>query len=221
MRKWVYTGMAAAIAVLTILPVATAAAAPARAAHDVLTIGKVRGANVKVKAVLRASLKPKSKAIFSVSSPTLKATLSCKKSTVTEKVTKNPRRPGSAQVSLTKQTFGSCSISIAGAKVKSIKLNKLPYKVAISDKKHDPVTVSRPSTSFVAVDGTLTIGCTYKAKTIKGSASNKRQLITFSKQKFTFSSGNKIFCPKTGSFSATYGPVVDTSVKHHPHVFVN
>ena len=217
MRKWLLTGMTAVVAAMAVLPVATASAAPA-AKHDVLTISKVRGPNVKAKAVLKASLKPKTQAVFK----TALGTLSCKKSTVTMKVTKNVTAPGTATLSLTGQTFGSCSLSIKGAKIKSLKLNKLPYKVTFSDKKKShPATVAKPSVSFVASAFGLTVGCTYTAKSITGGGSNKTHLITFSKVKFGLAPGSNGFCSKTGTFSAAYGPVKDTSVKHSPTVFVS
>lgn len=217
MRKWLLTGMAAVAATMAVLPVAAASAAPA-AKHDVLTISRVGGPGVKAKAVLKASLKPKTGAVF----VTQIATLTCKKSTVTEKVVKNPTAPGSARLSLTGQTFGSCSLSLAGASLKSIKLNKLPYKVTISDrKKSHPVTVSGASVSFTATDAGLTVSCTYAAKTITGGASNKTHLITFTRQTFFRAPGSNSLCSSKGTFSAAYGPTLDTSVRHRPKVFVS
>jgi hypothetical protein len=217
MRKWLLIGMTAVAATVAVLPVATASAAPA-AKHDVLTISKANGTAVKAKAILKASLKPKTKAVFT----TKLGTLSCKKSTVTEKVTKNVTAPGTATLSLTGQSFSSCTLSISGAKLKSLKLNKLPYKVTFSDKKKShPVTVAKPSVSFSATDIGITVACTYTAKSITGSTSNKTHLITFSKVKFGLAPGSNGFCSKTGTFTATYGPVKDTSVKHSPTVFVS
>ncbi len=63
MRKWLLIGMTAVAATMAVLPVATASAAPA-AKHDVLTISKAKGTAVKAKAILKASLKPKTTATF-------------------------------------------------------------------------------------------------------------------------------------------------------------
>ena len=62
------------------------------------------------------------------------------------------------------------------------------------------------------------ITCSYKATSVKGSASNTGNTITFSKQKFTKTSG---ICPASANFSATFGPVTDSSVTGSPKVFVN
>jgi hypothetical protein len=219
MRKWLVIGMTAVAATMAVLPVATASAAPA-AKHDVLTISKANGTAVKAKAILKASLKPKTTATFA----TPQGSLVCKKSSVTEKVTKNPAAKGTAELSLTGQTFTKCTLKVDGvtATVKSVKLDKLPYKITISDKKKgDPVTVSGPATTFVASALGMTVTCTYKAKAITGSASNKKHLITFTKQSFSAVKGSNPLCPASGKFSAAYGPVKDTSVKHSPTVFVS
>ncbi len=70
---------------------------------------------------------------------------------------------------------------------------------------------------------TTTITCTYTAASIAGKASNKGNTIAFSRQKFKFSTGGSLCTSlgNTASFSATYGPVTDTSVKGKPKVFVN
>ncbi len=82
------------------------------------------------------------------------------------------------------------------------------------------MTVFKTNTTITLITTLGSISCTYTATTTKGSASNKSQTISFSKQKFKISSGAHV-CPKTGTFSATFGPVRDTSVTGSPHVFVN
>ena len=54
---------------------------------------------------------------------------------------------------------------------------------------------------------------------VSGHASNSGNKITFSKQKFTLSTG--ALCPTSANFSATFGPVTDSSVTGSPKVFVN
>lgn len=207
-------GTAVATAMLAALP-ATAAAAT----HDVLTIKKVGGPNVAVGAILKASLKSGTKATFY--SPGTTTGVSCSKSSLTSKVTKNPAAPGTATESLTAQSFSSCKTNIPGTtSVKSVKVLNLPYKTTVSDASGNPVTVSKPSTrlSLNTVIGVVT--CTYSAATIHGKASNTGNLITFKNQVFTLTSGSSA-CPASGAFSAKFGPVKDTSVSGSPAVFVN
>jgi hypothetical protein len=224
MRRSILALTAAAAALLPLSVLSTASAAPAKT-HDVLTTGKVGGANVKVKDVLQASLASKQKVVIVDGS----TTLTCKTSTFTVKVTKNPKAKGTATESLTSQTFGKCTASgpFAGNITKiTASLTKLPYTTTVSDKK-GLVTVSKISSKVVVVTNVVgTLTCLYSAKTITGSASNKHQTISFSKQELKLGSGSSSFCSTLSStvkISATYGPVVDTSVKGKtkPHVFVN
>ncbi|MGO8959870.1 MAG: hypothetical protein ACLQFR_21245 [Streptosporangiaceae bacterium] len=214
MRKLLLPAAAAAAALLAVLPMTAASAAT----HDVLTTGKPNGTNVKVGAILKASLKAKTTATFLTSG---KNGVTCKKVMFTDKVIKNPSSPGTAHENLTAQTFSSCTVKgIPGATgVKSVKLNKLPYPTTIQSK-GGVVTVSGTNTTITLNTSVGTISCTYKASTTKGTASNKAQTISFSKQKFT-RTASPLACPPNGTFSATFGPVLDTSVKGNPHVFVN
>jgi hypothetical protein len=219
MRKFMLVGAAAAMALLASLSMSTTALASPAATHDVLTSGKAGGANVATGAILKASLASKTTALFNAGKS---GKITCKTSSVTDKVTKNPAKPGTADLSLTAQSFSKCSAAdnpnFTG--VKSVTVNKLPYTTTISDSKGDPVSVSKTQ---VTLDLDTTVGvvtCVYKASSTHGSASNKTQTITFSNQEFKKSSGPEV-CPSSGKFSATYGPVLDTSVKGDPHVFVN
>jgi len=58
---------------------------------------------------------------------------------------------------------------------------------------------------------------------VTGHASNTGNKITFSKQKFTLAPNQPSTCAIAPSslFSATFGPVRDTSVSGSPKVFVN
>src|SRR5262249_54069977 len=110
--------------------------------------------------------------------------------------------------------------------VKSIKVLDLPFKVTVSDATGLPVTVkgtSKTKPIKVAVKvalGTTRVACTYKASSVKGSASNTASTGAFSKQKFTKVAGGALW-PPSANFSATFGPVKDTSVANSPKVFVN
>jgi hypothetical protein len=220
LRKYLYLAMAAASATVLAAPV-VAQAAPA-ANHHVLTIKKVGGPAVAVKAKLSASLVKGTSAVFNLKG----IKITCKQSSFTAVVVKNPLKPGTATESQTTETIGKCTVSIAGATVKSVKAVNLPYNASVSDKKGFPVTVSGRSKSkpiqLTAVAKALgqTLTCSYKAAKVSGSASNKGNTITVTNQKFTKVSGSTL-CPTTSTFSAKYGPVKDTSVKGNPAVFVN
>jgi hypothetical protein len=217
-RKYLYAAPLLAAALIAAVPAASAAAAPVH----VLTTGKAGGPAVKVGAVLKASLAKGSAAVFSNSL----GKVTCTSSTITAKVTSNPARPGTAKESLTAQTFGTCKISIPDVFIKSESLLNRPYNVTVSDAKGHRVTISgrtkaKPVLISITVKaGSLTFTCSVKAASISGAASNKGSVVVFVKQRFTKASGGSL-CPASGTFSATYGPVTDSSVKGSPHVFLN
>lgn len=217
MRKFLVLAMAAAAALMVAVP----AMAATSATHDVLTISKVGGTNVKVNAILKANLKSGTKATFETSGG---MGVTCKAVTFTDQVTKNPKEPGTAVEKLKAQTFSKCTTNFTDATgVKSVTLSGLPYKTTLSDSKGDPVTVSG-TTATISLDTIFgkkhPLTCTYHATTTKGTATNATQTITFSDQLFKKTAGTTA-CPTKGHFSATFGPVEDTSVKGDPHVFVN
>lgn len=221
MRRTLMAAAAAATALVTAVSMAATASASTAVTHDVLTITKTKGTNVKVGAVLKASLKPKTKAVFVSGGITVR----CAKSSFSAKVTANPGSPGTARESLTKQTATSCKLTgLPGVTVKSVTVKKLPYKTTVSSAKNHPVTVAKAVTTLTLNAGTSSISCTFSAKKLSGKASNTGQVISFTKQGFTLSGGNAL-CgtpgSTKGSFTATYGPVRDTSVKGSPKVFVN
>ena len=218
-RKYLYLAAVVASAVVVVLP-----ATSAEAAGHVLTIKKTGGTAVKVGAVLKSGLAKGTSAVFTLGTQKL----TCKSSSFSAKVKTNPAKPGTATESLTAQKFGKCTINVTGITLKSIKVKNLPYKVSVSDAKGHPVKITGQSktkpvsvTATVAISPTSTISCTYKAGTVKGSASNTGNKITFSKQKFTKSSGSSLCPAGPALFSATFGPVVDSSVTGSPKVFVN
>jgi hypothetical protein len=219
MRKFLVLAVAATAGLLVAAPAMVPATAAVAASHDVLTIRKVGGNNVKKDAILKASLKSGTSATFLTSK---NAGVTCKSVSFTDKVLSNPRAKGTAREELTKQTFSKCSVhGITDATgVKSVKLTGLPYKSTISDRKGDPVSVSGTTATITlkSVLGTLT--CKYHANTTKGSASNTSQTISFSNQAFKKKAGVSA-CPGSGHFTATFGPVKDTSVSGDPHVFIN
>jgi hypothetical protein len=218
MRRYFYIGTVVASALIAFLPVTSAAAASVH----VLTTGKANGPAVKPGAVLKASLAKGSGATFTTSL----GKLTCAKSGLTLKVSANPAKRGTARETVTAQTFSKCTINVSGVTVSSVTVSNLPYHVTVSDAKGNPVKVSELSktkpllTSFTAKAGTVVVSCSFKATTISGSASNKGNVSVFVKQRFTLASGG-VFCPASGTFSAAYGPLRDSSVKGSPAVFVN
>ncbi len=223
MRKYLYLAMAAASVAVLAAPVAAGAADTA--GSHVLTISKAGSTAVKSGAVLKASLAKGTSAIFSLKTEKL----TCKSASFTEKVGNNPAKPGKASASFTALTIGKCSIKVSGVSgitVKSVKANNLPYNVTISDAKGDPVTVagtakSKPIKTTVDVLFVgQTISCSYTSTGLVGAASNKANTVAMSKQKFTVTKGNTS-CPSTAFFTATFGPLTDSSVKGNPKVFVN
>lgn len=228
MRKYLYLAMAVASATVLAAPV-VAQAAPSAHAH-VLTIKKVGGTAVKPGAVLKASLAKGATAKFVIGSGASAITITCKSSSFTAKVVKNPLTKGSATESVTAQSVGKCTASLSGLKVGSITALNRPYNSTVSDKKGLPVTVSgTKKTRPIELKASATFSgqnltCIYKAASVAGKASNKGNTITFTKQKFTVATkGSSPLCASIGpaSFTAKYGPVKDTSVKGSPTVFVN
>jgi len=231
MAKYRHLVLAAASVLVLGTPAGAAYAASAHpaAAKPVLTIGKKGGPAVKKGAVLKASLARRASANFALG--TFKAT--CKTSSLTAKVTGNPSRPGKATLSVTRQAFGRCSLKRApsGVTLKSISAFNLPYNAIVSDAKGDPVTVTGSKKSkplgFKAVIklGKMRLTCAYTAAKASGHASNSGNKVSFANQKFVLnthlSSQLCAAAAKTATLSATYGPVLDTSVSHSPKVFVS
>jgi hypothetical protein len=222
MRKHLFLAAAAAATLLTVLPAVPASASTI----DVLTTGAVGGTNVNVGAILKASLAVGTLADF-FQSTTSTTGVKCAKSSVSAKVTANPVKPGTAKESLASQSFSSCTSNVSGVtSVKSVTLGNLPYNVTVADSSGFPVKVSGTSsakplmTTIVLNTVVGTITCVYTAASVSGQASNTGNAISFSKQKFTKSSGSSL-CFSAGFFTAKYGPVTDSSVTGSPKVFLN
>jgi hypothetical protein len=203
---------AAATAMMALAGAApTFAATPAAVRHHVLTTGQVGGPNVADRAIVQAGLQSaKTSLRFSIGT----FVFTCKQSTLKATVRANPTRPGAATTS-PKLTAGSCAINVKGVKVTA---TFSAAKMTVSDAKNFPVTLTSPVLTF----NLHPLSCEYVATRITGRASNRGSSITFTKVRLT----EKFIatrCPLTGvgSMSAVYGPLTDTSVRAHPHVFVN
>ena len=221
MRRYLLLAAAVAAVSLTAMPISALAATT-----DVLTTVKTGGTNVAVGAVLKASLASGAKADFFMSATSTTGVI-CAKSSFSAKVTANPAKPGTAKESVTAQSFSSCTSNVTGVtSVKSVTVNNLPANATVSDSSGFPVKVSgtsstQPLKTTVVLNTIIgTITCVYTAASISGSSSNTGNTVSFSKQKFTKSSGPST-CFSSGFFTAKYGPVTDSSVSGSPKVFVN
>jgi hypothetical protein len=223
MHKYRYLAMAAGAALVLSLPAGAALGANAHAAaKPVLTIGKVGGTAVKNGAILKASLVKKGTVTFS----TKLGNLTCSSSSIVAKVVKNPSKAGQATLSVTSVSISKCA-AIDGFTL-TVSSVHLPYGATIKTSKGNPVTLSEASKSkpigFTATVKTLGISCTFTASSLTGSASNKANTVAFSKQKLTLAKGSASDCSDVGTtvtVTSTYGPIVDSSVKHSPKVFVS
>lgn len=222
MRKHLLLATALGTMMLGVLPIATVSAAthsPMKKSA-VLTVGKAGGKAVKRGAILKASLAKGTTA--SLVQPGTTNGVTCKQSSFTDRVTKNPPSPGFARELLTKQTFGKCSskgiFGVTG--VKGVSVVGTPYRTTISGAGTHPIVVFKARTKLTLKTVVGTIDCTFAAAKLKGTASNVGNVNIFKDQSFHLVSGSAA-CPKSGSFSATFGPVKDFSLKSHPRVFVN
>jgi hypothetical protein len=225
--------LAAACALALAAPASAAYASTAHhAAKPVLTIGKKGGSAVKKGAVLKASLAKGKDAVFALGS----FSATCKSSTLHAKVTANPSRSGKATLSLTGEAVSHCTLkgAPAGVSLTGIKALNLPYDVTISPAKGFPVTIAgRSSAKPVSLQATInasslgagTLKCVYTASKVSGHGSNTGNKVSAAKQKFALdtakSSSPDCAVASSVTFSATYGPIQDTSVKHSPKVFFN
>ncbi|MDH6109715.1 hypothetical protein P3T36_000486 [Kitasatospora sp. MAP12-15] len=225
MRNRLYLGAAlaaAALAAVTALP--ASAAGP-----SVLSYGTAAGgAAVGLGDVLTASLSGTSTADF-YSTAAGGVGVKCSSSGFSATVSSNPAAPGTAVESLTSQTFGSCvAVKIPGVTaVQSVTVNHLSYVNNVSDAAGNPVTLSPGTAGPIQTTIVLrtllgNVTCTYQANpaSLSGTTSNTAQTIGFANQVFARSSGPGT-CFSAGYFTATYGPVVDTSQSGSPLVWVN
>lgn len=215
------------IAALAALGLALAAT-PAQADDPVavLTTGSLAGANVVDGDVLNASVAAGTTADFNTAAGGSTG-VKCAVSAFTATVEDNPAAPGVATESTTGHTFSSCTANILGVtKVNSVTVNNLPFGTTVDDAT-GAVTVT--GTATAPIQTTLSLGtilgsitCVFQATSgsIVGVSSNADNSIGFTDQPFTKTSGSGL-CPTAGYFTATYAPVVDTSVDGSPSVFTN
>ncbi|WP_427925061.1 Tat pathway signal sequence domain protein [Streptomyces sp. cg40] len=220
MRRSFVSALAAtaAAAAVAFLPATVASADDA-----VLTYGSAGGNAVSVGDVLTSSLASGTKATLATSSNGTSG-ITCTGSTLSATVTDNPAAPGTATESATAQTFSGCTSNVFGVTgVRSITVNALPYTTsAASD---GTVTVTPPSGGAIQTTVVLStllgsVTCVYQAPSLSAVSSNGDTSLTFTNQQFTKVSGS-LLCTNNGYFSASYAPVVDSSVSGTPAVYTN
>jgi hypothetical protein len=227
--------LAAVCALALAAPASAAYAATAHhAAKPVLTISKKGGPAVRKRAVLKASLPKGKSATFALNTSSGSFNATCTSSALKAKVTGNPARSGKATLSLTAETFGGCALTGAsgtGITLTGIKALNLPYGVTISSAKGFPVAiVGRSRTKPLSLEASITVSsttytCVVTARRATAHASNSGNKVTVKEKLSLDATDSSGVCSEVGvssaTFSATYGPLRDTSVKHSPKVFFN
>ncbi|MGX9891011.1 Tat pathway signal sequence domain protein [Streptomyces sp. NPDC002276] len=220
MRRNTVSALAAtaAVAALALLPATTASADSA-----VLTYGSAAGTAVSVGDVVTASLASGTNATLATSSGGTSG-ITCTGSTLSATVTDNPAAPGTATESATAQTFSGCTSNVLGVTgVRSITVNNLPYSTAANSDGTVTVTPAPGSTIQTTVVLSTLLGsitCVYRAPSLAAVSSNSTNSLTFTNQAFTKFSGS-FLCAGNGYFTATYAPVVDSSVSGSPAIYTN
>ncbi|WNM33698.1 Tat pathway signal sequence domain protein [Streptomyces sp. Li-HN-5-11] len=211
----------AATAALTALALLSATAASADGA--VLTYGSAGGNAVSVGDVLTSSLASGTKATLTTSSNGTSG-ITCTGSTLSATVTDNPATPGTATESATSQTFSGCTSNVFGVfGVQSITVNNLPYTTSAGSDGTVSVTPAAGNAIQTTVVLSTLLGsvtCVYQAPSLSAVSSNSAGSLAFTNQAFTKVSGSGL-CTANGYFTATYAPVVDSSVSGAPAVYTN
>ncbi|MFI9363368.1 Tat pathway signal sequence domain protein [Kitasatospora sp. NPDC053057] len=215
-----------AAASLAAIALTGAAVAPAQAdAAAVMTQGSATGPAIAVGDTLVANLASGTAATFTDGAGSTNG-VSCANSSFSATVTSNPAAPGSATEQLNSQSFDSCTSSVLGVMgVQSVTATSLPYTNTVTSGSGG-VSLNGTSAGPVGITVVLntllgTISCVYQSPNgITGSTSNSDNSISFANQPATLVSGPGL-CFSTGYFSATYGPVTDSSAAGNPVLYVN
>jgi hypothetical protein len=217
MRKFLYMPVLAAVAALTVL-----AAGPAQAAGgDVLTAG---GNNVVVNDVITGS---STSAVLSTSI----GKITCTVAGFSAKAASNPAAPGTATETVTSLSASSCTSTITGTTgVTSVGLNGSSTPTAsvcsTSACPASPVTTVpelfiSPTVKVVLTSVLGPVTCIYGGTTLFASVNNAGDSFTFTSQSVNRQTGSSTACPSTGTYTATYGSVKDTTMTGSPAITVN
>lgn len=232
MRNYRYLAVVAGVAIALSVPAGAAVAASAhKAPRPVLTIGKVHGTAVRRGAVLRAGLPRGGSVILALTADGQTGTTACRSSSIEATVLRNPVKAGEATLSVKSVAVSDCA-TVDGVTISLTPLN-LPYDATIKAAKGDPVILSETSKSkpmgFTATikEDSAQVTCVFTAASFSGHASNKGNVVGFSKQKLTLDApASSPLCASiahitSATVTATYGPLVDSSVKHSQKVFIS
>ncbi|MFF2148427.1 Tat pathway signal sequence domain protein [Kitasatospora sp. NPDC058190] len=218
--------VSAVVAALALAAAVPASAAPGDAAVPVLTADSAGGTALAAGDELAAPLAANTSATF-YSTATSTTGVTCATSQLAATVLTNPAAPGTATESLTGLTFDSCTSNVTGViSVQSLTVDTLPYGVTVDDGTGLPVTLTGGSAGPIQATAVLNswfgaITCTYQLSgAFTGTADNTAHSLTFTNEHFAKSGGSGL-CPADGYFSASYGPVADTTQAGGPAVYVN
>jgi hypothetical protein len=235
MRKYLITTAAAVTASLALMVTGSYASAQS---VDVLTYGSAGGTNVSVNDVLSSSLQSGTNATFyTATSGTTGGT--CSSGSISESVTSNPTEGGTADTSVSSQSFSSCADNLSftidsmtmnsgytaelsqyGVSVPAVSatiVGSVPIGVEGANK---PGTIKKTAGLNEICPGSvdtgcgLTVDCYYTGSGLSGSN-------VFTNQELVATSESNSDCPSVMYFSATYGTLVDSSVTGDPTVYVN
>jgi hypothetical protein len=151
--------------------------------------------------------------------------ITCTVSTFSATDTTNPAE-GVAEATETLHvlSFSGCTSTISGTTgVRSVGLTSgtTPLATVVDEPSDNPIDLDLSPSVTVVLNTVLgPISCIY-AGAVVGVVSNSAATITFTGQTVSRQSGSSAACPSTGSFTATYGNVDDTSMTGSPAVVVN
>ncbi|MGW2254294.1 Tat pathway signal sequence domain protein [Kitasatospora sp. NPDC001660] len=219
------------LAATTAVAAVVLGAAPASAIHvpdaaAVLTTDSAGTTAVAAGDALAAPLAANTSATF-YSTATSTTGVTCATSQLSATVLTNPGAPGTATESLTGLTFDSCTSNVTGVtNVESLTVGNLPFTLSVDDGAGLPLTLTAGTAGPIQASAVLdtwfgTITCTYQLSgAFTGNADNGAHGLTFTNEHFAKSDGSSL-CPGDGYFSATFGPVTDTTAPGSPTVYVN
>lgn len=227
LRRHLAATAAVAAVVLGAVP-ASAAQEPEQItdAAAVLTTDSAGTTAVAVGDALVAPLVANTSATF-YSTATSTTGVTCATSQLSATVLTNPAAPGTATESFTGLTFDSCTANVTGVtNVESLTVGNLPFTLSVDDGAGLPLTLAGGAAGPIQASAVLdtwfgTITCTYQLSgAFTGNADNGAHSLTFTNEHFAKSDGSSL-CPGDGYFSATFGPVTDTTAAGSPAVTVN
>lgn len=184
------------------------------------------GANVAVADTLSSGLATSATAQFTTTA-TGTAGISCTTSTISAAVSTNPAAPGTATASMG-FTVGGCASTLPNPPYKLVSAAQIkngPFPTSFADTINLPVSVAAGATGSFSATFTIatSIGniiCVYASAAIAGNYANANNTVQFTAQ-YLPRTGGAAACPAGVYFTATYGPLADTTMAGAPSVTVN